>query len=178
MMAGRPCTPNTTAARPSRPSGRAWAVAVLLGALVVVPTLSAGSDAVRGGGPPPSSKAQYAAFRAAWMARDAARVVALVERRSRLQLNLRAPRVAGNLQPAHATRTLKKYFEEVTVVQLKDVTKARPRDQSGYTVRHYDYTYAPRGHDRVTMRLTVTMRLYGRRYWMLISIVETPRPRR
>ena len=79
-------------------------------------------------------------------------------------------------RPGKAQKTLQGYFRNVSSVQLKDVTRPLQPLPYGYNVRTYDYTYAPRGRDRVTTHLVITLKLYGRTEWKLDSIVEKPRP--
>jgi hypothetical protein len=100
----------------------------------------------------------------------------MVASRGLLELSLLTPRVAGRYQRAQAQKTLQAYFQHVSGVQLKDVTRPRQPQPYGYNVRQYDYTYAPRGRDRVTTRLVIRLKLHGGSEWKLDSIVETPRP--
>ena len=130
------------------------------------------------GGALPGSKQQFRAVESAWTRRDAGGVVGLVASRGSLRLKLLSPRVDdGAYQRAQAQKTLQAYFRQVSGIQLKDVTPRLLPQPYGYNVRHYDYTYAPRGRDRVTTRLVIQLKLHGRTEWKLVSIVEAPRPR-
>ena len=64
----------------------------------------------------PGAKDQFKRIAAAWSGRDAATIVAFVPKRGSLSLQLTSPRVAGTFKAPQATKTLQKYFQDVTEV--------------------------------------------------------------
>lgn len=143
---------------------------ILLAALLASPALAGDVETVRTPGP----KDQYRRIIEAWAGRSAAGVIAHVPARGTLSLYLLSPRVSGTYRRAQAKHTLQRYFERVSDIRLVDVTPKEIRTPRGWAVRIYKYTYLPQGRDRVTTRLTITMKGNGRGAWYLNSIRETP----
>jgi hypothetical protein len=94
-----------------------------------------------------------------------------------LALGLLSPRISGSFQAPQARRTLAGYFQQVTDVQLQNVTPRDQRDPAGYAVRMFQYSYRALGSSATVTRLEVTLKAGVDGRWELASVVERPRPR-
>lgn len=176
MSSGPSTAPARSGAQDADPDsvrGRWVVVCGLLLALLTTPVHAAepagAGEMLRTPGP----KDHYRRFAVAWQARDAAGVVAGMEKRGALTLRLLSPDLSGTYRQAQAQRTLQQYFGGISEVGLKDVTPKRYPTKRGWAVRFYDYTYRARGRDPVTTRLKVTMKGDGRGHWHLNDIEES-----
>ena len=175
--------PSTARPAHASPPPRGWirgrcavVLVLLLVTLGAAPALGEAEQAR--GGQVPYPHREFGIVVKAWTKMDAPTIIAQAQPRGLISLYLLSPAVSGSFKRAQAQRTLQNYFRQVSGIRMKDVTPRQLEQAQGYVVRHYDYTYAPRGRDRVTTRLHITLKHYGRGTWRLDKIQELQRPRR
>ena len=155
--------------RPAVPARVAWGILALCAiATPAVPTAyGRGEEA----GP---SAAEFDGVVSAWRARDATRVAGFVPADARVALSLDGSGsgpVTGRASRENAERILLDYFDGIQGVALVDVTPAESRLSS----RVYDYTYKPKGGDRKTTSLTLTLRALPKGGYALLEVAERKR---
>jgi hypothetical protein len=147
---------------------------IALALVVVLAALAPSTPAAAGKEGPPASA--FAAAVDAWKSRDAAGVVARMQRGGRLSLVLDGAgggRINATPTQENAQAILKGYFERIDAVTLKDVTPAEARSKT----RAYDYGYRPRGGETKATRLSFTLTAVDGGGWALVGVEERPRPR-
>ncbi len=117
----------------------------------------------------------FAAFQKAWQSADAAAVVACMDAKGTVRVDLLLPQGSSGRKgwtAQQAKKSLQSYFKKIRDPNLKDVTRRLDRKPK---VHLYDYAYRPVGQDATKTRLTVSLTETNGK-WVLSSVIESKLP--